>query len=109
MQTRLLNGLLKIAQRAQKHIIVIIVNRHRDIRINNLHELHAHLRIHCYHQQGDFRTRDRGSAQVDEHQVYGLAGVRAVHLGDLVEVVEEEGVATDIDSVAGLESACAVV
>jgi hypothetical protein len=74
------------------------VYRHRDIRIDELDQLHAHRRIHGHHQQRDARRRDRRAAEVNEHEVDGLPAVAARDLG---EFGHEEGVPGDVDAVGG--------
>jgi hypothetical protein len=74
------------------------VYRHRDIRIDELDQLHAHGRIHGHHQQRDARRRDRRAAEVNEHEVDGLPAVAARDLG---EFGHEEGVPGDVDAVGG--------
>ncbi len=74
----------------------LIVYRHRDIRIHQLDQLHAHGRIHGHHQQRDARRRDRRAAEVHEHEVDGLPAVAARDLG---EFGHEEGVPGDVDAV----------
>lgn len=70
--------------------------RHRDIRIDELDQLHTHGRIHGHHQQRDARRRDRRAAEVNEHEVDGLPAVAARDLG---EFGHEEGVPGDVDAV----------
>jgi len=72
------------------------VYRHRDIRIDELDQLHAHVGVHGHHQQRDARRRDRRAAEVHEHEVDGLPAVAARDLG---EFGHEEGVPGDVDAV----------
>ena len=74
------------------------MDRNRQIRPDQPHQLDALRRVHGDHEQRHARTRDRGAAQVDEHEV----DVR-VALGDRGQLGHEEGVAGDVDAVTRSE------
>lgn len=81
---------------------LLVVNGHGQFRLDQLDQLNALRGIHSDHDQGHVRARDGGATEMDEHQVDGLPGV-GVHFGDLLQVLDVEGVSGDVDAVAALK------
>ena len=74
------------------------MHRHNHLRPNQPDQLNPLLRIHGDHDERHARPRDRGAAEVDEHEVdVGVA------LGDFRELGDEEGVAGDVDGEGRVE------
>lgn len=76
----------------------LIMHRNDHIRPDEPDELDPLLAIHRHHDQRHAWARDRGAAQVHEHEVDG-----GVALRDLGELGDEEGVAGDVDGEGGVE------
>lgn len=76
----------------------LIMHRNDHIRPDEPDELDPLLAIHRHHDQRHARARDRGAAQMHEHEVDG-----GVALRDLGELGDEEGVAGDVDVEGGVE------
>lgn len=100
VQPSLVNRFLEILQRAEKDIIVVVMDGDRDIRLDKLQQLQALLRIHRHHQQRYVRRRDRRPAEMDQHQIDVLT---LVPLRDLLQLVDHERVPGDVDAVAVCE------
>lgn len=74
------------------------MHRNDHVRPDQSHQLDPLLPIHRYHDQGYARARDRGAAQMHEHEVDGRVPFR-----DLGELGDQEGVAGDVDVEGGVE------
>ena len=68
------------------------MHRHHHLGPNQPYQLDPLLRIHSDHDQRHAGPRDRGPAQMDEHEVDARVAV-----GDLGQLGDHQGVAGDVD------------
>lgn len=73
----------------------------RQIRLHEPDEFDALFRIHRDHHEGQLLGRDRGSAEMDEHEVDRL--VPLIPFGDLFQIVDQQRVARLVDAVAAFK------
>ena len=71
------------------------MDRNGQIRVDHSNKLDALLCVHSHHQHWKFWRWDCGAAQVDQHEIDVLT---LVALRDLLELVDHESVARDVDS-----------
>ena len=74
------------------------MHRHHHVRPYEPHQLDALPRVHRHHDERHDRPRERGPAQMDEHEVDARVALR-----DLGELGHQEGVAGDVDCEGGVE------
>ena len=88
----------KKVQKRKEEKNSLIMHRDRHIRPYQPHQLNPLLRIHRHHQQRQALARNGRAAQMHEHEIDMRVALR-----DLGQLGHEQGVAGDVDAVAGFE------